>query len=295
MRKNDQAATPLEVRQESSVQSFLAEAGPLLYREEAANSLILGICEGMTIIPSKNSPLLIRLVENGVTISAAVQTPPMNLVLTYSKLSQLEALAQFLFKSQARFPGVVGPAVEAENFAKIWSSKTNAKYRLGMGQKIYKLEEVIFPKTERGEFREASFDEVDTVFSWILAFAKESLPASDQRSEEHWKEFSLRAVQNQTAHFWMVNDRPVSVAFASRPTRNGISINGVYTPPAERKKGYASAVVAELSQKMLEAGKKFCVLYTDLANPTSNKIYREVGYREVCDSKHFIFDEEPTK
>lgn len=63
----------------------------------------------------------------------------------------------------------------------------------------------------------------------------------------------------------------------------------VYTPPEFRKNGYASFVVAELSQKILNSGKKFCILYTDLANPTSNKIYQNIGYKEVADSKHMIF------
>ncbi|MNT82395.1 FR47-like protein [compost metagenome] len=96
-------------------------------------------------------------------------------------------------------------------------------------------------------------------------------------------------IQKQNVYLWIVDGEIVSMANASRPTENGVSISGVYTPPAKRKIGYASAVVASLSQKMLDSGKKFCVLYTDLANPTSNKIYQEVGYKEVCDSKHFNF------
>src|SRR5438093_1092376 len=82
----------------------------------------------------------------------------------------------------------------------------------------------------------------------------------------------------------------VSMAGASGPTPNGIRVGAVYTPPDKRRRGYASALVAALSQEQLDTGKKFCFLYTDLANPTSNKIYQDVGYEPVCDIDEYIFE-----
>ena len=76
---------------------------------------------------------------------------------------------------------------------------------------------------------------------------------------------------------------PVSMAGLSRPTTHGISINDVYTAPEFREKGYASSLVAHLSQYALDHGKEFCSLYTDLANPTSNSIYQKIGYYPVAD------------
>jgi len=84
----------------------------------------------------------------------------------------------------------------------------------------------------------------------------------------------------------------VAVAHVSRPTQNSISINAVYTPLLHRRNGYASALVAHLSHKQLLSGKKLCVLYTDLTNPTSNEIYRQIGYREIAASKHYVFSDE---
>ncbi|MGE0631954.1 MAG: GNAT family N-acetyltransferase [Pseudobdellovibrionaceae bacterium] len=278
-----------QILREDSIQEFLNSTSELLYEHEATNTLMLGLCEGMLSSSPKTPPLLIRIVENHETVSAAIQTPPMNLVLTHASTSNLEELAKYLKKAGANFPGVVGPAKESEQFSKIWSSLVGNQALLGMGQKIYKLEKVNFPNNVIGTFRAATTSELNTVFNWIMAFAKESLPASDQRREAHWREFAERAVQKQNAYFWIHDNKPVSIAFASRPTKNGASINGVYTPPDFRKKGYASGVVAHISQKMLDNGKKFCVLYTDLSNPTSNKIYQNIGYKEVADSKHFLF------
>ncbi len=80
-----------------------------------------------------------------------------------------------------------------------------------------------------------------------------------------------------------VDGKPVSMAVAMAPSATGIRINLVYTPPAMRRRGYAAACVAALSQLQLDAGRAFCSLYTDLANPTSNSVYRRIGYRPVSD------------
>ena len=66
-------------------------------------------------------------------------------------------------------------------------------------------------------------------------------------------------------------------------------MNAVYTPPEWRGRGYATAAVATLSSELLGEGYAMCVLYTDLANPTSNRIYRRIGYEAVCDSLHLRF------
>ena len=75
----------------------------------------------------------------------------------------------------------------------------------------------------------------------------------------------------------------------SRPTHHGIAVNAVYTPPEQRGRGYATAAVATLSQQLLYEGYDFCCLFTDLSNPTSNRIYQRIGYRPVCDFNEYIF------
>jgi predicted GNAT family acetyltransferase len=80
------------------------------------------------------------------------------------------------------------------------------------------------------------------------------------------------------------------MAGLSGKTRHGIRVNLVYTPPNLRKKGYATACVAALTQRMLDSDKQFCCLYTDLANPTSNSIYQKIGYQPICDVQDWIFE-----
>ena len=93
---------------------------------------------------------------------------------------------------------------------------------------------------------------------------------------------------------WEDGGEPVSLAGWGGPTPNGIRIGPVYTPPELRGRGYATALTAELSQRLLdgrlfEGGRRFCFLYTDLANPTSNAIYERIGYRRVAESAEIVF------
>ena len=89
---------------------------------------------------------------------------------------------------------------------------------------------------------------------------------------------------------WEVDGEPVSCAGFGSETPNGVRIGPVYTPPERRRRGYGSALTAHLTQQLLDGGRTFCFLYTDLANPTSNGIYRAVGYELVCESADLVFD-----
>jgi len=275
---------------DSNAAQFLKEAGELLYQNEPSNSLLLGLGEGVlaAATPPKNPPLLLRVVEDGHTRTAALQTPPNNLVLTFANEADLRLLAEYVLNKRISFPGVVGPAFEAETFAKIWAQLSGCVATLGMAQKIYKIEKVILPSVA-GELRLAQSNNLELIAQWCFEFARESLPPFEHHSLDVWRSATANKIEKQQVFVWLVQGQPVSMAHAARPTRNGVSIRGVYTPPAFRKSGFASAVVAHLSHKMLAGGKKFCVLYTDLLNPTSNKIYQNIGYKEVSDSKHFQF------
>jgi predicted GNAT family acetyltransferase len=94
---------------------------------------------------------------------------------------------------------------------------------------------------------------------------------------------------------WEDEGEPVSFAGWGGRTPNGIRVGPVYTPPELRGRGYATALTAELSQRLLDGrlfdgGRQFCFLYTDLANPTSNAIYERIGYRRVAESAEVLFD-----
>lgn len=115
------------------------------------------------------------------------------------------------------------------------------------------------------------------------AFAAEAFGDRDApaRDAERWVDARLGGVGG----FVLREDgEPVSLAGWGGRTPNGIRVGPVYTPPHRRRRGYGSAVTAAVSAEQLEAGRRFCFLHTDLANPTSNRIYVDIGYQAVCDA-----------
>lgn len=75
----------------------------------------------------------------------------------------------------------------------------------------------------------------------------------------------------------------------SRKTKNGATINAVFTLDEYKRNGYATSSVAALSTKLLVEGARFCSLYTDADYPTSNRIYKKIGYYEVGTSVVYEF------
>jgi len=149
--------------------------------------------------------------------------------------------------------------------------------------RIYRLNSVAPPTGVSGAPSVASQDDVDHLVEWFSAFQRESGAVSTS------DEARIRQlVANETILIWR-DPHPVSMVSCYSPTPNGIRISSVYTPPEYRNHGYASAAVAEMSQRQLDAGRTFCYLFTDLANPTSNSIYQQIGYRPVCDVDAYTF------
>jgi predicted GNAT family acetyltransferase len=80
----------------------------------------------------------------------------------------------------------------------------------------------------------------------------------------------------------------VSLVARKEPVFGVSRVGPVYTPPELRGRGYAGALTAHVSRRILDAGERAC-LYTDLANPTSNKIYAAIGYEPVADFVEYTF------
>ena len=89
---------------------------------------------------------------------------------------------------------------------------------------------------------------------------------------------------------WEGEGEPVTLVGAGGDTPNGIRIGPVYTPPPHRGRGYASNLTAAVSQTLLDEGRRFCFLYTNLANGTANRIYQAIGYEPVTDAVMIRFD-----
>jgi hypothetical protein len=264
--------------------SFLAKAQEALERQESVHGLMLGICLRLVREPNYyGSQPYLATVESAAGLRvAAVMTPPYKLQI-YSKddheMAGFGLVADALWQGKWPVPGVMAREATAEAFASIWSRKTGAGFRIGMRQGIYELRQVTHPPYPSGGFRQADIEDMGLVRQWASGFhddifGKEHPEQSISAGEE--------AVKNGNLFLW-VDGEPKSMAGRTRPTPHGEAISFVYTPPSQRRKGYATAVVAQLSQRILDDGRQFCTLYTDLSNPTSNSIYQKIGYQKITD------------
>ena len=246
---------------------FYQRAKDYLLTQEVLNNLLLGICDQLINHPKiYDSKAYLATVEtNGNIVAVAMRTPPRNLILSnIQDLTALEAIAQDLHFYQEALPGVLAPIIEAQSFADKWRLLTGKSYQLKMAQRIFQIEQVQFSPQVEGYLRVAKESDRELLKSWYDAFSLEALGKIESDAQK-WVE---RQLKNGTAFFWE-DKATVSIACSTRSTPNGAGINMVYTPPEYRKKGYASACVAALSQKLLDKGYKYCFLFTDLANPTS--------------------------
>jgi predicted GNAT family acetyltransferase len=137
--------------------------------------------------------------------------------------------------------------------------------------------------------RLATMTDLALVARWIFEFGVAALP-KESNTAENALELARIKIEDQDFYLW--EDRqPSALAGRTRPTPNGYGIGPVYTPVAFRRKGYASALTAALSQVLLDSGKKFTALFTNLSKPTANSIYQKIGYRPMCDFAMYTFGE----
>jgi predicted GNAT family acetyltransferase len=159
-----------------------------------------------------------------------------------------------------------------------------------MAQRIFQLTRVRPPAEVPGRLRRGEARDRARIGEWVAAFTREAMGPhtpvdAPDAVAERWLSSPARGL-----YFWEVEGQVVSMAGTSGPTPNGLRIGAVYTPPEQRRRGYASALVAALSQRILDGGRRFAFLFTDAANPTSNHIYQAIGYEYVCDADEYYFD-----
>lgn len=281
----------MQVYRYDDMQKFCHRVQNYLLQHEAEHNLLLGILHNLSHYPERYPELpYLAIVETNNEIQAvAIYTPPYK--LTLSKALNLDAIKLIAASLAQDCPsgfncpsGVCGLRMEVEAFLQAWTTLTGQSYRRVMDMRIYQITEVkpVVPAT--GHLRLATAADRPLLLKWFTAFAHEiGEVVSD--TPEHMVN---RGLMRQSIHLWE-DEMPVSWASGSRSLPAAARIGPVYTPSQYRRKGYATACVAALSQKFLDEGCARCFLFTDLANPTSNHIYQQIGYRPICDWYDYAF------
>lgn len=286
----------MQVERFHDVEVFAARAETFLLAREAEHNLMLGIISTLRRFPEQYAhPVYLGVAtERDEVVAVAMRTPPQNVALSLAHPESLTGDAALALAIDVHHvygdgvPGVTGPVEFATAFAHRWHDLTDRTYRVVMSERIYQLERVMPVTGVPGTLREAEERDVPLLAEWVEAFQREALPHEEHIDGKAWARRRIASPLSHT-YLWEVDGKPVTMVGCGSPTAHGIRIAPVYTPPELRGHGYGSACVAAVSQRQLDAGRRYCFLYTDLSNPTSNHIYQVVGYQPVSDSAMYAF------
>ena len=268
----------------SDIDAFANDTLEILLENEVQNNLPISFIGNKTA--DKSDWLLVSIKDaHGSIVLAAACTPPFNIVMyeTGNKpnYAAVKLLCEELKSSGIVLPGVLAEQSLAQRFSEVYTDGKGFHKNLSMN--IMRLDKVNEILKMPGHCRLLREDDLHFVPYWERAFSEEchvevyDIPTNIER---------VKSRIEKEIHFIWEDGHPVSQAVHGRSTQNGAVVNGVYTPPNYRSRGYASSVVAVLSQTLLDRGRKFCCLFADADNPISCGIYRKIGYYDLC-----VFDE----
>ena len=271
----------------SAVEGWLAE-------REAAHNLPLGILGALAETPpadGEEPPYLAAVRRSDAIVAAVLRTPPWRLVLSeVDDPASLEPLADRIAADIPDLPGVVGPSEHAAALARHLADRLGRRAAMGISERAFELRSVVPPRPARGRARLATPDDRALVLDWLDAFDEEAFGEARAAVGAEAR-VDLALAQSGSRRFWLWDDGgPVSLTGVGGPTPNGIRVGPVYTPRAQRGRGYASNLVAAASQAALDSGRRAVYLFTDLANATSNRNYQAIGYRPVRDIDEWSFE-----
>jgi predicted GNAT family acetyltransferase len=216
---------------------------------------------------------------------AALRTPPWPLLVCDLEPALAPALLDRWLTEDDDLSGVSGLTEATEAVAALWRERTGGQTHSHMKMALHCLERVVdSPRPAAGSLRLPTAEERRLLVDWNDAFDREAAVTVSGQSE-------ARVDERLDYGGWLIWDDqgPVSLVGVNLPVAGAVRVGPVYTPPECRNRGYASAAVAAASRQALAQGASRCLLYTDLANPTSNKIYAQVGYVRVADWEQQTF------
>jgi hypothetical protein len=296
------SAPDIEILEISDATSFLESSRDFLLSAEAENNLLLSSAWTMAKSSMTRSPRLsffiAAKVKDGAPVAkakgvecAALNSSERRLLLSACAEPAAAAMGEALSRRGLRVRAVLGPVETARAFITAYVSAASpgtenalensdrVRFVERFHQRIMRLESLLPHDPAPGLMRAAKEKDFRLLLQWSRKFSEEChLDETPQETEMLLR----RYLQNRQLFVWEDN-QPVAMAGFGGATPNGVRVNMVYTDPRFRGRGYAATLVHGLSRRLLADGHRFCFLFTDSANPVSNRIYERLGYRAICD------------
>ncbi|SHK27420.1 Acetyltransferase (GNAT) family protein [Pseudonocardia thermophila] len=277
----------VEVVLHERVAEFAALAQPLYARDPARHTIALTVLDGM-VRHGDPAALLATVHEAGAPVGALLASPGHRLIVSGLAPEHAPAAVAALAAAGVAVSGAHGPTAAAEAFAEAHRARHGGAVRVDRTLRLYELGTLVPPQGVPGAVRPAGVADAELLCSWRAGFVADT--ASSNLSVP-----DLAAMRQELARsgggelLWIVDGRPVAQATARLPVAGMSRIGPVYTPPDQRRRGYAAAVTAAAARWARAAGARHVVLFTDRAEPGPNRLYPQLGFVPVYDGLDLDF------
>ena len=288
----------MELRFFDDPSDFLTTAGDVLAGQPVLSTVIAGVAERIreqreagVAWPEGVPCWFVVVLDGDEIVGTAMRTAPFGEYPAYLMPMPDEAVHLLSKTLLARDEPVLGangalPAVQV--FCEDMAAATGRTARVGQHTRLFELGDLVEPRPTVGRLRPGRLEEQPLIASWYAAFMVDADEQAGREPGESPHEAPTddelaRRIETGRVFVWVDDeDMPVNVTAATMPAYGVSRIGPVYTPKDQRGRGYAGAAVYAVSKLLRESGERPC-LFTDQANPTSNKIYEAIGYRRLVD------------
>jgi predicted GNAT family acetyltransferase len=267
-----------------SAERFGERAGELL-EARLEHNLLATVLFSVRGHPGHHPRALFATVESptGELVGAALRTPPRPLLASIMEPAAAELLMAEWLRADPDLDGLNAPQPVASQLAGAWQRLTGRRVRASFDEAAYSLERVIAPaRPAEGSLRACEEADRELLVRWSAAFGHEAGVFDD--GAELMVE---RRLSHGGLFLWEDGGEPVSMVGLNVAVAGVVRVGPVYTPREHRNRGYASTAVAAASQRALAGGARTCMLFADLANATSNRIYSALGYERFADWREY--------
>jgi GNAT superfamily N-acetyltransferase len=280
----------MEVVAHGDAGEFARLARPLLEPDPVRHTSTLSVLHGVlhgAFVPAA----MLTVHEGAAVVGALLRTEHRPALVSGVPRRCAGAVADALGRLGLDPGGAQGPAEEAEAFAAVWAAGAGVSVEVGFRLRLFALEDLRPPADVPGAARTVEPGDaagIDLLAAWRAAFDRELDGVWTHRHTP--RDDVVRSLATGAGEVvWEVGGTPVAQATAKAVTAGMSRLGPVYTPPERRRRGYAAAVTAAASRWALAHGAHRVLLYTDLANPTTNRLYPRLGYRPRYDALELRF------
>jgi GNAT superfamily N-acetyltransferase len=281
---------PMRWELEPDLGAFAARVQPLL-EAHIENNVVATVLAGTVQGQFRMSPpvLAVGVDGGGAVAAAALRTAPWPMLCTPIDPDDADSLVELWLANDPELNGINALLETARSVAVAWSRRRGGSEHCRTAMAMHSLTSVVDPpRPGPGRLVTATEADRDLAVRWWDDFIAEA-DVIDAGADARAATVDFRISEGHL-FLWHDEGRPVSMVSTNPAVAGVVRIGPVYTPPKARRRGYASSAVADVSREALGTGAHTCMLYTDLNNPTSNKIYADVGYRRIAEWEERVFE-----